>query len=278
MKTKFDKANKIQLYETGIDENKDRHCALCGRFVNKFDRHLARKIYVNKSEVIELLWLYQDGRLERLSDFEFADEFIENNPYAKPDYDPRRFASVLEYSKNNDDAISCKVIQGYKRRGTVDPRFRECDIITRIANINANINEFVTKKTAVFFRGMHSKQGGPLTKIFDAALVEMEETGKPCVFLEKGFMSVSRDPETAKTYASADNEDFSHIYAAVIIEPGIPAMPLSKSHGTAANATDKEVLLPSGMKYHILEIEKVHTGGGKYDYYVTMLATNRRLD
>ncbi len=41
---------------------------------------------------------------------------------------------------------------------------------------------------------------------------------------------------------------------------------------------DKEALLPSGMRYHIVEIEKVHTGGGKYDYYVTMLATNRRLD
>ncbi len=270
--------NRIQFYETGIDENKDRHCDLCGCFVNKFDRHRARKIYADESEAIELPWLYQDGHLERLSDSEFAEEFIEGNPYSKPDYDPKRFSSVLRYSRNNDKELSCKVTNDYLRRGVVGSGFRERDIKTTIADINSQISKFVVKRTAVFYRGMHSEQGGPLTKILDAALGEMEATGKPAVFLEKGFTSVSRDPETAKIYARAKDESFNHIYAAMVIEPDIPAMPLSLNLGTAANGRDKEVLLPSGMRYHILEIKKVHMGGGRCDYYVTMLATNRGLD
>ena len=105
----------------------------------------------------------------------------------------------------------------------------------------------------------------------------MKATGRPVAFVEKGFMSTSRSLETARTYARCGDSELSHVFISVTLEKGVAAMPLSLSHGTTTKKNDKEVLLESGKTYYIIGMDIEPRENGCCDYFINLLATNRRI-
>ena len=95
--------------------------------------------------------------------------------------------------------------------------------------------------------------------------------------VEEGFMSTSRSLETAKAYASCKSPKVCHVLISVTLEKGVAAMPLSYTHGTTTKKADKEVLLESSRTYYIIAMDIEPRGNGLRDYYVNLLATDRRI-
>ena len=52
---------------------------------------------------------------------------------------------------------------------------------------------------------------------------------------------------------------------------------LFQLRGTAAKNSDKEVLLASGTTFYIIGMDIASRGNSLYDYYINLLATNRRI-
>ncbi len=264
-------------YETGIDENKDKHCDRCGWFVNPYDRHQARPVMLPASEILDPKWLDMDWHLERISAVEFAEEFIKDNPYSEPNYDKNDFAAILEYSKNKKSGISCAVIQRYLRYGIVTPGYSEKEICAAIIKMELCICRFEVAKTITLYRGMSFEPGDPYLAALDGAYEAWRKTGKPVKMVEKGFLSLTRSAETMHKYADGGNGGKHHVYIAATLDKGTCATPLSEAMGTAANGIDKEVLLPSGTEYHIIDMKKIPNGDGTYDYRMHILITDRRM-
>ncbi len=79
-------------------------------------------------------------------------------------------------------------------------------------------------------------------------------------------------------YARQRDDSVCHVYISVTTEPGVVAMPLSHGMGTTEKVNDKEVLFQSGRPYYIIGIRRIWRGGGLYDYYINLLATDRRIE
>ena len=90
-------------------------------------------------------------------------------------------------------------------------------------------------------------------------------------------MSTSRSLETAKTYAMETKQAYCHVYMSVTLEKGVAAMSLSYTYGTTTKKDDKEVRLESGRTYYIIGMDIEPRGNGLRDYYVNLLATDRRI-
>jgi len=271
------KNEKVLTYETGIDENKDKHCDICGWFVNPYDRHQARPVMLPLSEILDPKWVDMDWHLERISAIEFAEEFIRDCPYSEPDYDKRKYADILRYSRNRDDELSCVVIQRYLRNDIVTSGYGEKEICTTIARMQLSICQFEVAKTITLYRGMSFDPGDPYLADLDGAYEAWRRTGKPVKMLEKGFLSLTRSADAMNIYADDGNGGKHHVYIAATLDKGTCAMPLSKRMGTAANGIDKEVLLPFGTEYHIIDMNRVPNGDGTYDYRMHILITDRRI-
>ena len=267
----------VLLYETGIDRNEDRHCDLCGWFVDEYESHRARLASGGKTLEQRPEWSKADHHLESLSAEEFADRFIRGNPYSRPDWSPSSASSVLRYSNNDANDLSCAVINGYLREGELDPRFSEEEIAKAISDMDSAISGFVAGKTFTVYRGMHFEPGDPFLGKLDAAIEAMKETRTPAELIDQGFMSTTRSVETMEAYAKKGKAGLCHVYMSVTIEPGVAAMPLSVRRCTAANNEDKEVLLRSGQPCYIIGIRKTYAGEDAFDYHVNLLITNRRL-
>ena len=265
------------LYETGIDRNEDRHCDLCGWFVDEYESHRARLASGGKTLEQRPEWSKADHHLESLSAEEFADRFIRGNPYSRPDWSPSSASPILRYSNNDANDLSCAVINGYLRKGELDPRFSEEDVIEAISEMDSTISEFVAGKTFTVYRGMHFEPGDPFLGKLDAAIEAMKEMRTPAEFADQGFMSSTRSVETMKAYAKENEKSLCHVYMSVTIEPGVAAMPLSVKRGTASKKNDKEILLRSGQPCYIIGIRKIYASEGTFDYHVNLLVTNRRL-
>jgi hypothetical protein len=82
----------IRVCETGIDDNRDRHCDRCGWFVNEQERHRARRIYPKGSQEGPES-LESDHHLERMSAEEFSDVFIKDNPYSRRNWNSYEYSS-----------------------------------------------------------------------------------------------------------------------------------------------------------------------------------------
>ena len=269
--------NEVLLYETGKDENRDRHCDLCGWFVNRFQNHRARRIVHELSIDLTPDWEYEDRHLDSMTAEEFSDYVIKDNPYARRDWDPNEFAEVLQYSENNDREISCKVINEYLRDGKIDEAFSREDIEKTIEAMNSEIDKFKIGWGVTLYRGIWFEPGDEFLGMLDDCLETMDREKKPAVFAEKGFMSTTRSVETAEIYARSNEGNLCHVYMSVTAEQGVSAMPLSASHGTAANTSDKEVLFKSGQSYYIIGMKRKDMGEGRCDYYINILATDRRI-
>ncbi len=267
----------IRVYETGIDDNRDRHCDYCGWFVNEYERHRARLLSRKGTKEIRPEWLETDFHLERMSAEEFSDAFIKDNPYSRTDWDAAKHASIRAYSENLSKGLSCSAVNGYLRSGAVPPGVSKKELASFIKEMNASISAFVVGKMITLYRGMRFKPGDPYLGKLNRAFEKMRETGNPVELIEPGFMSTSRSLETAKAYAMETKGAFCHVYVSVTLEKGVAAMPLSFSRGTAAKSNDKEVLLESGRTYYIIGMRMEPKGDGLYDYYINLLATNRRI-
>lgn len=265
------------IYETGIDGNEDRHCDLCGWFVDEYENHRARLVSGEKILEQRPEWSKEDHHLESLSAEEFADRFIRDNPYSRPDWSPSSASSVLRYSNNDANDLSCAVINGYLRKAGLDQRFSEEDVAKAISDMDSAISGFVAGKTFTVYRGMHFEPGDPFLGKLDAAIEAMKDTRTPAEFADRGFMSTTRSVETMESYAKKEKQRLCHVYMSVTIEPGVAAMPLSVKRGTASKENDKEILLRSGQPCYIIGIRKTHAGEDAFDYHVNLLVTNRRL-
>ncbi len=275
---KKNEERKVLTYDTGIDENEDKHCDRCGWFVNDYDRHKARPVMLSESETLDPKWLDRDLHLERISAAEFADEFIKRNPYSKADYDKTMFADVLRYSRNRDDELSCKVIQMYLRNEVVTPGHSEREICMMITRMQLGICRFKINKTITLYRGESGKPDSFRVKQLDAIYETWKATGKPVKVEEKGFLSLTRSVETMNIYADSESNGKCHIYIAATVDEGIYALPLSEKMGTAANGIDKEVLLPCGTEYYIIDMKRIPNGDGTHDYRMHIVITDRRLE
>ena len=268
---------KIRVYEIGIDDNRDRHCDLCGWFVNEYERHRARLMCSRGSREERPEWSVSDHHLERMSAEEFSDVFIKDSPYAKSDWNPNKCSSVRAYSENLLRGLSCKAVNCYLRSGVVPEDVSESQLIFFIGEMNASISSFVVDKPVTLYRGMRFRPGDAYLNALDDAFETMKATGRPALLMEKGFMSTSRDYQTMWVYAASDDPSYCHIHMSVTLERGVAAMPLSLSRGTTTKKNDKEVLLASGGTYYIIGMGIEPRGNGLCDYYINLLATNRRI-
>ncbi len=267
----------IRVYETGIDDNRDRHCDLCGWFVNEYERHRARLMHSEGARAEKLDWLLTDFHLEEMSAEMFSTIFIRDNPYSRRDWNSREYIPIWTYSQNLPDFFSCPAINNYLRYGIVPDGFATSRLDCRVQEMNLLIGRFVVNKPITLYRGMHFNPGDAYLGFLDDAFKAMKTTGKPVEFVEKGFMSTSRSLETAKSYALTTDSTQCHVYMSVTLEKGVAAMPLSHTRGTTAKKNDKEVLLQSGGTYYIIGMDIEPRGNGLRDYYVNLLATNRRI-
>ncbi len=268
---------KVLICDTGIDENKDKHCDLDGWFLNDYEMHRARLLPCKGAREERPEWLAQDLHLERLSAEDFTGAFVKDSPYARSDWDPEKHSAIRAYSENSPDGYSCAAVNGFLRWGEVKEGLTAEGLRAFAAGMNLSISGFVFDKEITLYRGMRFKPGDPFLKTFDEALSRMEETRMPVPYIEKGFMSASRSVETARTYAYSENTDICHVYMSVTIEKGVAAMPLSLSKGTTTKKNDKEVLFQSGRPFYIIGMDIKPRGGGLYDYHVNLLATDRRI-
>ena len=266
------------VYETGIDCNRDRHCDLCGWFVDPDENHRARRIRRKGAWEERPEWAKEDHHLESMAAEEFAAYYLIDSPYSKLDWIKERHKAILAYSENSRSGVSCPAINGYLRSGKVQGGLAESDIASAAASMDSSISQFVLGRAVTLYRGMSFDPGARLLKEFDRDLEAILETDKPASFVDRGFMSLTRDLETMGAYASQDRPSICHVYMSVTIEKGTAAMPLSFSKGTAANMDDKEVLLRSGQPCYVIGIYREPRGGNLYDYYVNLLATNRRIE
>jgi hypothetical protein len=147
----------------------------------------------------------------------------------------------------------------------------------RVQEMNLLIGCFIMGKPVTLYRGMHFGPGDAYLGFLDDAFKAMKSTVKPVKLHEKGFMSTSRSLETAKSYALTTDSTQCHVYMSVTLEKGVAAMPLSYTHGTTTKKDDKEVLLQSGGTYYIIGMDIEPRGDGLCDYYVNLLAANRRI-
>ncbi len=267
----------IYVYETGIDDNRDKHCDYCGWFVNEYERHRARLMRFKGAQEVRPEWSRTDFHLERMSAEEFSEIFIVDNPYSRPDWNPERYAPIRSYSENAPEGLSCMTVNNYLRFGVVPEGLSEGEIASYINEMNALIGNFVIGKEATFYRGTRFKPGDPYLQMLVGALEAMKATGKPVKLIEPGFMSLSRSLETAKAYACAKDPELCHVFMSVTLDKGVAAMPLSLSRGTTTKKDDKEVLLESGRACYIIGIEIEPRGNGLYDCFINLLATNRRI-
>lgn len=267
----------ICVYETGIDDNRDRHCDYCGWFVNEYERHRARLVRSRGAQEVRPEWSRTDFHFERMSAEEFSEIFIKDDPYSRPDWNPERYAPVRSYSENAPEGLSCMTVNNYLRFGVVPEGLSEGGIASFANEINASIANFVVDKEVTNYRGMHFKRGDPYLQVLIDAFRTMKATGKPVKLIEPGFMSLSRSLETAKAYACAGDPELCHVFMSVTLDKGVAAMPLSLSRGTTTKKNDKEVLLESGRACYIIGMDIEPRGNGLYDYFVNLLATNRRI-
>ena len=267
----------IRVYETGIDDNRDRHCDLCGWFVNEYERHRARLMRSEGTRAEKLDWLLTDFHLEEMSAEMFSTVFIRDNPYSRRDWNSCEYIPIWTYSKNSPDMLSCVAINNYLRYGIVPDGFATSRLDCRVHEMNLLIGRFVVNKPITLYRGMHFNPGDAYLGFLDDAYRTMQTTKRPEKFVEKGFMSTSRSLETAKDYASSKSPKVCRVLISVTLEKGVAAMPLSHTRGTAAKKNDKEVLLQSGGTYYIIGIDIEPRSNGLRDYYVNLLATNRRI-
>lgn len=267
----------IRVYETGIDDNHDRHCDLCGWYVNEYERHRARLMHFEGSREERPDWAATDFHLEKMTAEKFSETFIKNNPYSMFDWNSCRYSSITTYSRNLPDIISCSAVNNYLRYGIVPDNVPERKLIYFIQDMNLCIGRFVIDKPVTLYRGMHFKPGDAYLGFLDNAFKTMKATGKPVELFEKGFVSTSRSLETAKTYALGEDPSLCHVYMSVALEKGVAAMPLSLSHGTTTKKNDKEVLLASGRTYYIIGMDIKTRDNGCSDYFINLLATNRRI-
>ena len=267
----------IRVYETGIDDNHDRHCDLCGWYVNEYERHRARLMHFEGSREERSDWTETDFHLEKMTAEEFSETFIKDNPYSRSDWNSCRHSSITTYSKNTTYGLSCVAVNNYLRFDIVPDDVPERKLIYFIQDMNLCIGHFVIDKPVTLYRGMHFKPGDAYLDFLDNAFRTMKATGKPVELLEKGFVSTSRSLETAKAYAMETKQSYCHVYMSVALEKGVAAMPLSLSRGTTTKKNDKEVLLASGRTYYIIGMDIKTRTNGRCDYYINLLATNRRI-
>ena len=270
--------NIVFVYETGIDCNRDRHCDLCGWFVDTKENHMARRIRRKGEWEERPEWAKEDHHLEMMSAEEFASYYLIDSPYSKLGWNKDEHKAIFAYSENSLSGVSCPAINGYLRSGTVPKDLAKSDIASAVASMNSSISRFVVGRTVTLYRGMSFDRGARLLKEFDRDLEAMLETDKPASFVDKGFLSATRSVETMGAYASMNRGGICHVYMSVTIEKGTAAMPLSFARGTAAKQNDKEVLLRSGQPCYVIGIYREPRGGNLYDYYVNLLATNRRIE
>ncbi len=270
--------NFIVTYETGIDNNEDGHCDLDGWFLDEYENHRARLIRREKMREEKAAWAYRDHKLGLLTAEEYTDIFIQDNPYEKTDYDPDKYKTILAYSENVDDKMSCAAINGYLRNGAVQNNLSERQIKEFVDNMNSCISNFTVGKTMTVFRGMRLPPSSSLQQFFDNALSSMQHSHKPALFIEKGFMSTTRSLDAMKDYAATGKDDLVHVFLSITLEPGIKAMPLSQTFKTTKKKDDKEILLCSGGVYYIVGMKKVCKSNGLYDYFIQLIATNRRME
>ena len=223
-------------------------------------------------------WAYRDHKLGLLTAEEYTDIFIQDNPYEKTDYDPDKYKTILAYSENVDDKMSCAAINGYLRNGAVQNNLSERQIKEFVDNMNSCISNFTVGKTMTVFRGMRLPPSSSLQQFFDNALSSMQHSHKPALFIEKGFMSTTRSLDAMKDYAATGKDDLVHVFLSITLEPGIKAMPLSQTFKTTKKKDDKEILLCSGGVYYIVGMKKVCKSNGLYDYFIQLIATNRRME
>ena len=267
----------IYVYETGIDDNHDRHCDYCGWYVNEYERHRARLMHFKGVREERPDWSAMDFHLEKMTAEEFSEIFIKGNPYSRPDWNPRKYSSICSYSENTSEGMSCSAVNNYLRHGVVPEGISEKELASFIEDMNALISNFVIDKTTTSYRGMHFRPGDAYLAFLDDVYKTMRATGRPVAFVEKGFMSTSRSLETARNYAWCGDSELSHVFISVTLEKGVAAMPLSLSHGTTTKKDDKEILLESGGTYYIIGMDIVPRGNGLCDYYINLLATTRRI-
>ena len=218
-----------------------------------------------------------DHRLETMSAEECSDVFIKDNPYSRRNWNSCEYSSIRNYSKNLSKGLSCLALNNYLRHGVFPKGVPGSRFICLIMEMNLRIGRFVVDKPVTLYRGMHFNPGDAYLGFLDDAYRTMQTTGEPVKFVEEGFMSTSRSLETAKTYALINDTKQCHVYMSVTLEKGVAAMPLSYTHGTTTKKADKEVLLESGRTYYIIGMDIEPRGDGLRDYYVNLLATDRRI-
>ncbi len=105
--------SSILIYETGIDWNRDKHCDLCGWFVDGYQNHRTRLVHPNWTREEQPNWSKMDNHLERMSAEEFADYFLIDNPYHKMGLNPSRYKAITSYSKNAKRRMSWVPLTNY---------------------------------------------------------------------------------------------------------------------------------------------------------------------
>lgn len=189
----------IYVYETGIDDNHDRHCDYCGWYVNEYERHRARLMHFKGLREERPDWSVMDFHLEKMTAEEFSEIFIKGNPYSRPDWDTSKYSSIRAYSDNDPEGISCPAVNKYLRYGILPKGISQQELVSFVEEMNASIANFTIDKPVTFYRGMHYKPGDAYLCFLHDAYKTMKATGRPVAFVEKGFMSTSRSLETART-------------------------------------------------------------------------------
>ena len=237
----------------GIDENKDRHCDICGKFVDFSGHHNIEK----NADCLILPFLNEKN--------DFRKDYI--NCLSKYLMSEESEEAIKNYCKNNIiDIASSPNIKGFLRK-TFCYSDEEKNEITK--NINAIDNSFMytlTKK-ATFYRAITFDDYTEINR----QLIDIEKNGLNNTnnkIVDKAFLSTTTSPVTAVDYLYAGIKFKSNgLIIKINANKEQKIVPILFFKDLVTFENDKEVLFPRDTIIKIKSCE-IYKKGCKKIYYV----------
>ncbi len=267
---------KNEIIDSGVDNNNDGHCDLCGEFVDDGGKHKPRIKEANK--------IYVDSFASDTDQFNIElfikDYYSKDIPYF--DYEinrnyKERYKLIKNYTKNDvNDPFGCKAINQFLRNDILEDKRNITKMIEIINEMDETISRFIVKKPLCTNRGMtFNNLDNPFIKTLNNAYIRLNILKEDYyLFRDNGYVSTSRSKEYAKTFAVPKENDKAVCLFRYLIPTGSKAMPLSTMYDTTMSDIEKEVLLESGNDYKIIEIDKKTING--IIYYEGIIELVRR--
>lgn len=253
---------KYENPHLGSDANHDRHCDLCGRFVDARGHHKAAFVFTFAKDIERTGEYYDivfDGDI--LTTKQFIEKYYKGQPYNILENDTHwDWWMISEYTENDgNNPFSSPSINRYLRNN----ESWNDDIEERVFRINNCIDKFELKEDLVLYRGFSVDSNSEFAHTLEKAYHYTHEYKEPYEFIDMGFLSTTRDPFYAKRLSRKGEGDVK-VYCSIAAKKGTRCMPLNTRYGTTINNIEKEVLFKAFRKDKIMGIEMYKIGNITY--------------